>query len=295
MKKYKKILVGLDGQNSDSITIGHIARIKDTLGVQKIYFVHISRDLDVIDHFYAKRLVLTRENKRKQIVREMEQAFLKLEDLDYEIIVKGGNPEIDIPRMVSENGIDLLVLGRKPKPGMTHLLRQLTDTAKCSVLIVPKMGMTACNLAPIDFSRSPKQAIKMACYFRRLGINKKISYSSPKSSSLHSRSYKSAEGLSEVKGQNSKNYSKKIVPEDLIANCAIILEKRENLARKIMSYSLSKGANLIMIGCKGTNQLASFLFGSIAIKLAEISYRLPILIDKKRRVNTDTLEAFITL
>ena len=290
------MLVGLEGKNRDNVIVGHIANIKDTLGVQKIYFVHISRDLKVIDNFYAKRLVINCENKRKQMILEMEQSLLKLGDQDYEILVKDGNPELEIPRIVSEKGIDLLVLGRRPRPGMTHLLRQLTDTAKCSVLIVPKMlGMKSGNLAPIDFSCSSKQAINMAYYFKRLGIKKKGTYSYSKRLSFHSRSNRSVAGHSEVKGQNITDYSKKIVPEHLIASCAIILEKRENLARKIINYSLSKGANIIMIGCRGTNQLASFLSGSIAIKLAEISYRLPVLIDKKRRLNTDTLEAFISL
>lgn len=281
MKKYKTVLVCLEGHHSDSIIIGHVEGIRDTLGVQKIYVLHISG---------------TSENKSRYIRQEVEQSFLKLEDVDYEIIVKDGNPELEIPRIASEKEIDLLVVGRKPRPGMTHLLRQLTDTAKCSVLIVPKiMGMKTCKLAPIDFARGTKQAVNMAYFFKRLGINKKISYSYQKRRFLHSRSHHSVEEQPKVKGQNITDYSKKIMPEDLIANCAIILEKRENLARKIMSYSLNKGANLIMIGCKGTNQLASFLFGSIAIKLAEISYRLPILIDKKRRVKTDTLEAFISI
>jgi len=281
MKKYKTALVGLEGQHSDSITLGHMAGIRDILGVQKIYVVHITK---------------IGENQKRHITREMEQLLLKFDGPDFEMIVKDGNPELEIPRIVIEKGIDLLVLGREPKPGMTHLLRQLTDTAKCSVLIVPKiLAMKNCHLTPIDFSCNSKQAIKMAYYFKHPGSGKKISYSYPKRRPLHSRSYRPVEGHSKATGQNMTEKKKKIVPEDLIANCAIILEKRENLARKIISYSLNKGANLIMIGCKGTNQLASFLFGSIAIKIAEISFRLPILIEKKRRVDTETLEAFISV
>ena len=112
----------------------------------------------------------------------------------------------------------------------------------------------------------------MAYYFKQLGIKEKDLNSYPKDSSSHSASHTILEGHSEANRQNSTIYSKKIVPEDLITNCAIILEKRENPARKIVSYSLTKGANNIMFGCRGTNQLASFLFGSIAMKLAEISY-----------------------
>jgi hypothetical protein len=42
------------------------------------------------------------------MLQELEQSFLKFEDLEYEIIVKNGNPELEIPRLIIEKGIDLL-------------------------------------------------------------------------------------------------------------------------------------------------------------------------------------------
>jgi hypothetical protein len=135
----------------------------------------------------------------------------------------------------------------------------------------------------------------MAYYFKRLNLNQKSSCADSKSRFLYSRSYKMAMVPGGAEGQKKANYSKIIVLEDLVANCGIILEQQESLARKIIRYSLTRGSNLIMIGCKGTNQLVSFLIGCIAMKLAEISYRLPVLIDKQRRVKSDTLEAFLCL
>ena len=46
-----------------------------------------------------------------------------------------------------------------------------------------------------------------------------------------------------------------------------------------------------MIGSKGRTKIASFLSGSIAAKLVEMSYHLPVLIDKKKGQNLDTFGA----
>lgn len=301
MKKYKRVLVGLDNKSSDLNLLGYLTSIIDYLGIQKIFFIHISRKSKFYKNpelQYADHLISGNKKNEYLLKEDLQKVFKDFDDLEYNIVEKEGNPEVEIPRIIREQDVDLLVLGRKPRPGMTHLLRQLADTAKCSVLIVPKRLRNLKNedLNPINFFSSPKQAINMVYYYKLLGLNKKISpdsFANYYSSRL--RHDKSNEAQSQNKDRSIGNRSKSIIPEDLIAHCANIFAKRENLARKIFEYSLSKGANLIMIGGRGSNQLASFLFGSIAIKLAEISYRLPILIDKKRRVNNDTLEAFITL
>lgn len=297
MKKYRRILVGLENKSTDRYLITYLIELIDYFGIQKIFFMHISRRSKHYNNpelNYVNQVIPGNKNNGILMINDLQRAFKDIDDIKCNFIIKDGNPEIEIPRIISEREIDLLILGRKPRPGMTHLLRQLTDTAKCSILIVPKImrRKTSKGFAPVDFFSSPKQAINMAYYFKRLGLNKKIS---PYYHSSQLRKDKSIKEQSQHKGQNSSSRFKSIVPEDLIANCAIILSKRENLAKQIFDYSLNKGANLIMIGSRGSNQLASFLFGSIAMKLAEFSYRLPILIDKKRRVNNDTLEAFISL
>lgn len=284
-------MVGLENKSTDRYLIAYLIDLIEYFGIQKIFFMHISgrsRHHSNPELNYVNQLIPGNKNNDILVINNLQQAFKDFDDLEYDFIVKDGNPEIEIPRIIREREIDLLILGRKPRPGMTHLLRQLTDTAKCSVLIVPKImrRKISRNFAPIDFFSSPKQAINMAYYLKRLGLNRKIS------SYYHSSQLRKNKSIKE---ENRSSKFKSIVPEDLIANCAIILSKRDNLAKQIFDYSLKKGANLIMIGSRGSNQLASFLFGSIAMKLAEFSYRLPILIDKKRRVNNDTLEAFISI
>lgn len=296
MKKYKRLLVGLEGNNTDAIIMGHISRIKDSLGVKRIIFVHILKELNRLDNFYAKGQMLSYENIRMRIIQDIERSFKQLNDLDYEIMVKHGNPEIEIPRIIREENIDLLAMGKKPKPGMTHLFSQLLDSAKCSILIIPKISNELNNpeLSPIDFLSNSNQAIKMAHYYKRLGLRgKNLSYTTSAYDSQHLRN-----NMYEVRSSRDNevktNYSRSIQPEDIIAKCAIILAKRDSFARKVLNYSLKKGANLIMFGYKGSNQLASFLFAGIAVKLAEVSYKLPVLIDKKRRMKNDALVAFIS-
>lgn len=294
-------MVGLDNKSTDVNLLEYVVSMIDYLGIQKIFFIHISRRSKFYSNpelHYSNLLFPGNRKNRAIMASKLQEACKDFHDLNYDIIIKDGNPELEIPRIIKEQDIDLLVLGRKPRPGMTHLLRQLTDTAKCSVLIVPKRIRNLKNVAlkPINFFSSPRQAINMAYYYKRLGSRKKsLSHSSSTDYSSQINKHQSFERHLENNEHKAVKGSQFMMPEDLIANCAIILAKQENLARKIFDYSLSNGANLIMFGFRGSNQLASFLFGSLAIKLAEISYRFPILIDKKSQMKNDTLEALISL
>lgn len=301
MKQFKRILVGLDGKDTDAIILEHIAKIKDSLDIQKIYFVHITKDLDLFDNselLYAEHIAPVDENIRKLIISDLEMSFKKLDDLDYEIIVKDGNPGEEIQKLIKIKQIDLLVLGRKQRPGITYFSRQLASQTPCSVLFVPKSGHKQYKriLVPMDFSSNSKQAIEMALHYKKANEDTVIMpvhfYNVPPG---YSKLGKSFNEYSKIMRKNTESQLRNIVPEELIANCVAILDKQENIAKMIFNYSLRKGADLIIIGSRGRTKIASFLFGSVAAKLVELSYHLPILIDKKQRMNMGAMKALMKI
>lgn len=290
-------MVGLDGKSSDTTILNHIERIKDAFNIQKIYFVHIAEDLclpESSELLYSEHIAPMDENIRKVLIDDLEAAFKTLDDLKYEIIVKDGDPSTELLKLIDIKQIDLLVLGRKPKPGITYFSRQLASRAPCSVIFVPKSGHGEYRkiLVPMDFTSTSKKALELA--FTYQNDNEKTDvfpvhfYSVPKG---YSKTGKSFDEFSSIMKENAKNKFKDLLPRHLNKKFNLVLDKEENTAKNIFNYSLRKGADLIMIGSKGRTKIASFLSGSVAAKLVEMSYHLPILIDKRKGYNLDAMGA----
>ena len=289
--------MGLDGKSSDAIILQHISKIKDTFEIQKIYFVHIAEDLNPPKSsklLYAEHLAPIDENIRKILIQDLEEEFKNLNDLEYEIIVKDGNPGEELIQLIEMKQIDLLVLGRKPKPGITYFSRQLASQAPCSVIFVPKSGHREYKkiLVPMDFSSNAKQVLEKAISYQDEHESTEIIpvhfYSIP---SGYSKTGKSYGEYSEIMRKNAERKFKDLTPITKGKKINLILDKKENLAKKIFNYSLRKGADLIMIGSRGRTKIASYLYGSVAAKLVEMSYHLPILIDKRKGHNMNALKA----
>jgi len=288
MKKFKRIMVGLDGKSTDQIILDYIEKMKLDFDLHKIYFVHITEDLNLPksdELLYSEQLAPKDESIHKILITDLESAFTNLEEMDYEVIVKDGDPSEELLKLINIKQIDLLVLGRKPKPGITYFSRQLASRAPCSVVFVPKSE--ACEfrkiLVPLDFSRTSRHALEVAFTYKNAHNETELVpvhfYSVP---SGYSKTGKSFEQFASILKKNIKRKFKRLIPGYQQGKFDIILDKEENIAKKIFDYSLRKKADLIMIGSKGRTKIASFLSGSVAAKLVEISYHLPVLIDKKK-------------
>ena len=297
MKKFKRIMVGFDGTSSDTTILNYIEKIKDAFDVQKMYFVHIAEDLNIPQNsevLYSEQLAPKDESIRKIIVNDLESAFKKLDGLEYEIIVRDGNPADEILKLIDIKQIDLLVLGRKAKPGITYFSRKLASQAPCSVIFVPKSDTQDLKkiMVPLDFSSTSRHALEVALKYKnddnKIEIIPVHFYSVPTG---YSKSGKSFTEFSAIMENNVKGKFRGLVPSAQLKTFDFILDKKDNIAKKIFDYALRKKVDLIMIGSKGRTKIASFLAGSTAAKLVEMSAHLPVLIDKKKGYNLGTIGA----
>ena len=144
----------------------------------------------------------------------------------------------------------------------------------------------------MDFSNISKQALENAISYKDEHEGSEIIpvhfYNVPAG---YSKSGKSFTEYSEIMRNNAKDKFRSIIPTGMENEVDIILDKEDNMAKKIFNYSLRKGVDLIMLGSKGRTKIASFLMGSVAAKLVEMSYNLPILIDKRKGYNLDVIGA----
>lgn len=297
MKTFKRLLVGLDGEKSDLTILRHIDGIRNAFDIQKIYFAHIKKDLHLPGNdelLLAEQLAPVDENLERLIKADIDESFEKSIAFDYEIIVREGDPKSEMLKLIDEKTIDLLVLGRKPRPGITYFSRTLANETTCSVIFVPKVGHSKYEkiLVPIDFSSNSKDALEKAVNYKK--------DTSGKTEIIPVHFYHISPGYTKS-GKTYKEYADAVRSNILhrfdrmksFKNVRIILDKKDNIAQKIFDFSLRVGADLIVIGSKGRTKIASLINKSIAAKLIEISFHSPVLIDKRRNTNLDTISAMM--
>ena len=301
MKKFRRIMVGLDGKSSDTFILQHISKIKESFDLQKIYFVHITESLALPDDSelrYAQHLAPLDESIKKVLKSEIDSILKPEEGLSYEVIVKEGNPAEQLVKLIKVKQIDLLVLGRKPKPGITYFSRLLANQAPCSVIFVPKTLSAEYRkiLVPLDFNSVSKQALADAFAYK--DDHSKTEIIPVHFSGVPTGYTKTGKTYSEYTAQLRKKVKKRfrqLMPSSQVKDVTLILDKKENVAKKIFNYSLRKGADMIMIGSKGRTKIASFLMNSVAAKLVELTYHVPILIDKRKGQSLNTVNALMQL
>lgn len=297
MKRFKRIMVGLDGKSTDLTILGHIDKIKNAFGIQKIYFVHIAESLQMKDNsemIYAEHLAPKDESIARLIEEDLSLTISNLASLDHEIIVKEGFAADQLLKLLKEKQIDLLVLGRKPKPGITYFSRLMANQSPCSIIFVPKSGHSQYKkiLVPMDFNEQSGKALEDAFIYKKDHDSTEIIpvhfYQVPAGYSKTGHSFKSAaSNIRKKVAERLRLFTKDSSREAF----HVVLNEKDNIAKKIFDFSLRKGADLIMIGSRGRTRIASFLKGSVAAKVVEMTYHLPVLIDKTGHKNMDAASA----
>jgi len=173
MKQFNKVLVGLDLSEMDNILIEKTSKLVTALGIDKIYFVHVEKDLSLPDDIakaYPDLLAPVDEAIKKNIHTKVKEWVP--ESVEVDISVKEGNPMETILRWAKIKNIDLLIMGRKIElDGQGTLAKNLAQKAPCSVLFLTedlKIRDLEHILVPMDFSEHSYLTLK---FVERLSHN----------------------------------------------------------------------------------------------------------------------------
>ncbi|WP_375584137.1 universal stress protein [Cyclobacterium xiamenense] len=303
MSQFKKAMVGLDLSPMDEILINQIKSLAPIFGMEKVYFVHVAKNLilpEEVSQSYPDLIAPMDETIASEIEHELEKVHPAL-DIPYEIIVKEGNAQETMLRWGKIKDIDLLVMGRKKeKSPSDSLVNNLSQKYPHPVLLLPSdyTGNSFQEiLLPIDFSRHSLVSIQLATAIATqtgAAIGCCHLYEVPRG---YSKTGKSFEQFSAIMLENAKKDYQAFLTENKLPDfpCEFILRHSKDEADNIMQHARNTGTDLLIIGSRGRTKSAAVLLGSVAEKLVNINQEIPMLVMKDEGENMSFFEALFRL
>lgn len=302
MKQFNKVLVGLDLTEMDNILIDKTAKLVSALGIDKIYFVHVEKDLSLpedVAKAYPDLLAPVDEAIKKNISAKVKESIPTSVEVD--ISVKEGNPMETILRWAKIKNIDLLIMGRKIElDGHGTLAKNLAQKAPCSVLFLTedlKLRELEHILVPMDFSEHSYLTLQ---FVERLSqnFNAKIScihiFEVPKG---YYKTGKSYDEFVHIMEKNAKKEYDLFIHNHKMKHydCQFVLKEDDPAANYILAAAKNHNVDMIVMGSRGRTDPAAFLLGSVAEKLIQLNNETPMLILKKKGENMTFLEALLRI
>lgn len=302
MKQLQKVLVGLDLTEMDQILIEKISKLINALGIDKIYFVHIEKDLSLpndVAKAYPDLLAPVDEAIIKNIAKLAKEWIPASVEVD--ISVKEGNPMETILRWAKIKNIDLLIMGRKTRlSGHGTLSKNLAQKAPCSVLFLTeslRIKDLDKILVPIDFSEHTHLTLQFVENLSK-NFNAKILcihiYEVPTGYYKTGKSYGE---FAQIMHENAKKEYESFVNKYNLEryDCQFVLKEDDPAANYILAAAKSSEVDMIIMGSRGRTDTAALLLGSVAEKLIQINNETPMLILKRKGENMTFLEALFKL
>lgn len=304
MKFFSKAMIGLDLTEMDDILIKKTAVFAKFLGIEKCYFVHVAKNLEIPAEILEKYpdLIAPTDESIEAMIQNKLKEFKFPEDIETEVFVEEGNHPLDtFLRWAKIKDVDLIVMGRKDTmPGNGVLADGVAKKAPCSVLLVqekrpikfPKKILIATDFSshnhPIyEFAEHVADELKAELVPVHL-------YEVPHG---YSKTGKSFEEFSEIMKENAKSDFKKFVSKhnhpDL--ECEMILNDGKNPGNLILEFANKSETDLILLGSRGRTSSAAILLGSTAEKLIHANKMLPMLIFKKKGETMGFFDALFKL
>ncbi|KEO73638.1 universal stress protein [Anditalea andensis] len=302
MKQFRKVLVGLDLTEMDNTLIEKTAKMVAVLGIDKIYFVHVEKDLTLpedVAKAYPDLLAPVDEAIKNNIAVKVKASIP--EDVEVDISVKEGNPMETILRWAKIKNIDLLIMGRKTElDGYGTLAKNLAQKSPCSVLFLTEnvqIKEIENILVPVDFSEHSYLTLQ---FVERLSseLHAKITcihiYEVPKG---YYKTGKSYHEFAQIMEKNAHKEYKTFIQHHKLQHydCHFVLKEDDPAANYIMAAAKNLQKDMIVMGSRGRTGSAAYLLGSVAEKLIQINNETPMLILKKKGENMTFLEALLKI
>ncbi len=300
MNKFEKVMVGLDLTEMDEILLKKIAYISEVIGFEKIYFVHVAKNLTLPEEIrieYPDLLAPLDETMKSEI-----KSCIKGVDLDpkieQEIIVLEGNPFETFIRQAKIKDVDLIIMGRKDGlPGSGSLSKTMAQKAPCSVLFLTEKGPFEAPkkiMIPLDFSEHSNLAVDFAERLKKSIDAEIIGLHIFEVPMGYYKTGKSFEEFAKIMEANSKKdfeaFIKKYNHDPF--ECIYMLKQNGNDGRHILQKAKEEQVNLILTGSRGRTKSAAILLGSTAEKLVQVNNEIPMIIFKQKGETMTFIEAF---
>jgi nucleotide-binding universal stress UspA family protein len=302
MRKFKKILVGLDLSPLDEVLIKKTATLARFFEAEQVYFIHVAKDLalpEEVSKNYPDLLAPVDEVIEQRINDQVIAADFPSE-VAFEVDAKEGGTLDKILRWSKVKDVDLIIMGRKHDlEGSGTLAKRIALRSSCSVMFLPEYmkALTFKKLfLPIDFSSYSKLALDYAKEISEETENVRCYhlYEVPQG---YTKTGKPYEEFAEIMRNNAENNYQQFIQKNNLPQYPfkLGLKSKGNRAEYLLDAAKNDGADLIIIGSRGRTDSAALLMGSVAEKLIDINNEIPMLVLKKKGENMQFLDALFRL
>lgn len=291
MKYFPKAMIGLDLTEMDTILIKKTAAYVEFLGIEKCYFLHVAKDLEIpqeiIDQY--PNLIAPSDESIEAIIKNKLKELNFPTSVEVEVFVEEGSHPLDtFLRWAKLKDADLIIMGRKEDlQGSGVLANGVAKKAPCSILLFQEKRAVVFPkkiIIPTDFSQHNQMIYDFGERIAdELGAEL-IPVHLVKVPHGYSKTGKTYEEFAEIMKENAlkdfKKYASKLNHDDL--SCEILIDDERNPGEQIVEFAQKIGGDMLLLGSRGRTSSAAVILGSTAEKLIHSNKTLPMLIFKKK-------------
>lgn len=298
-------MVGLDLTEMDDTVIQYTAFLCSLSSIEKVFFIHTERSLDIPDGFFdeiGQQGRSTGESIEQAIADKVQGYFGNLPQVEVEVRVLEGSPLKELLHISKSERIDLTVVGRKLRlKGSGVLSQKLIRNGRVSVLFVPENYEPRLKrvVVSIDFSEYSMMALERllnsALVIRELEVVCLHVYEVPTGYITLGISYEDFD--KRMQGFAREKFDQLLArfPE-LASRATLNLVKQNNdddIGELIVLEAKRAKGDMLVVGAKGKTAAALFVLGSVTEKLLRYNEDMPLIVFKKKKEETGFLDALL--
>ncbi len=304
MKYFPKAMIGLDLTEMDTILIKKTATYVEFLGIEKCYFLHVAKDLEIPQEILDQypNLIAPSDESIEAIIKNKLKELNFPTSVEVEVFVEEGSHPLDtFLRWAKLKDADLIIMGRKEDlQGSGVLADGVAKKAPCSILLFQeKRAVTFPKkiLIPTDFSSHNNMIYTFGERIAEQLNAELIPLHLVKIPQGYTKTGKSYEEFAEIMKENAHNDFKKFVTKHNHPNlnCQILIDDGRNPGVQIIDFAKQLEADMILLGSRGRTSSAAVILGSTAEKLIHSNKTLPMLIFKKKGETMGFLDALFKI
>ncbi len=288
-------MVALDNTYFDREVISFANYISELVSPEKVYFVHIDRDLEVPDYLNHQQredtgvLIPKDEQLKIDIQKVVKQHFHNHTRVSIKVEIKEGTPLKELLHLSKVKHTDLIIVGHKKlSDGSGITANKLAREADCSILFVPEgQELPIKNMiVPFDFSGNSDHALKTGLTLNRKLADSEITvvhvYDVPLFSNyeINVNYEEMVKNVLNFKKSSFREYLEKQGFENAGIKVKFLANTSGRTVKYINDFILENKPGLVIIGAKGHSSWDAFLLGSVTEKLLSLNAITPILVER---------------
>lgn len=282
-----QVLVCLDLTEIDKHLIQYASFISQTLGIEKVTFIHIIQAYDLPDRS-GKELpqieISLNRNIKEEIAEISNKKFQKETKIDVITKIEDEDAANIIIEFINKEPFDLVLIGQKfGQDREGRYGQKIAASIDTDIMFVPQDTPLSFNkiFCALDLSKPSEKAFHIALNFSQKTSEKLSCYYIFDTSKSYFpastlQSYSAIENKAQKKFK--KFLKKRGIKESEIDFQFAVEEEAENQAKKVYEKAKALNASMIIIGAKGNTNSVTSLLGNVSENFRQIEKEIPVLI-----------------